>query len=248
MESWVMALMKSGWLLRQSTILRRWKKNWFDLWSQGHLLFYDDHHRQDLEDRLHMKIDCINVRVGNECRGLQPPEGKPRDCLLQIVCRDGKVLSLCAESADDCLAWKIALQDSRTSGNYVLLRSSKSLGFYPMADPLPEETTAYIASNMTYDDATISSAPPPYTAYATPSPEVYSYPQYSGAYPSPGTQVIFTSNGQTYAVPYQGPYGQPPTNHVIIRERYRDSDGDLALGMLAGAATGMALGSLFWVF
>lgn len=47
---------------------------------------------------------------------------------------------------------------------------------------------------------------------------------------------------------YLGPYGQPPANHVIIRERYRDSDGDLALGMLAGAATGMALGSLFWVF
>lgn len=45
-----------------------------------------------------------------------------------------------------------------------------------------------------------------------------------------------------------GPYGQPPANHVIIRERYRDNDGDLALGMLAGAATGMALGSLFWVF
>lgn len=47
---------------------------------------------------------------------------------------------------------------------------------------------------------------------------------------------------------YLGPYGQPPANHVIIRERYRDSDGDLALSMLAGAATGMALGSLFWVF
>lgn len=45
-----------------------------------------------------------------------------------------------------------------------------------------------------------------------------------------------------------GPYGQPPANHIIIQERYRDSDGDLALGILAGAATGMALGSLFWVF
>ncbi|KAJ8777821.1 hypothetical protein J1605_014174 [Eschrichtius robustus] len=43
-------------------------------------------------------------------------------------------------------------------------------------------------------------------------------------------------------------YGQQPANQVIIRERYRDNDSDLALGMLAGAATGMALGSLFWVF
>ncbi|KAL7990725.1 hypothetical protein Chor_014155 [Crotalus horridus] len=192
------------------TILRRWKKNWFDLWSDGYLLFYDNQHRHDLEDRIHMKIDCINIRGGNECRGFQPPEGKAKDCLLQIICRDGKVLNLCAESTDDCLAWKIALQDARTNETYV-------------------------ASEMMYDDNVISSAPPPYTAYATPSPE-----------------IIYTSNGQTYAIPYQypnqGPYGPLPANHVIIRERYRDTDGDLALGMLAGAATGMALGSLFWVF
>lgn len=34
---------------------------------------------------------------------IQPPDGKPKDCLLQIVCRDGKTISLCAESTDDCL-------------------------------------------------------------------------------------------------------------------------------------------------
>ncbi|XP_008941766.1 PREDICTED: pleckstrin homology domain-containing family B member 2 isoform X5 [Merops nubicus] len=225
-----MAFVKSGWLLRQSTILRRWKKNWFDLWSDGRLIFYDDQTRHDLEDKIHMRIHCINLRVGSECRDFQPPEGKQRDCLLQIVCRDGKTVNLCAESADDCLAWKIALQDARTN-------------------------TGYVGSDVMYDETAISSAPPPYTAYATPPPEQvygYGYDQYNGAYPPPAPQVYYASNGQAYAVPYQypyqGPYGQPPANHVIIRERYRDSDGDLALGMLAGAATGMALGSLFWVF
>lgn len=34
---------------------------------------------------------------------IQPPDGKPKDCMLQIVCRDGKTVSLCAESTDDCL-------------------------------------------------------------------------------------------------------------------------------------------------
>lgn len=34
---------------------------------------------------------------------LNPPEGKMRDALLQIVCRDGRVISLCADSADDAL-------------------------------------------------------------------------------------------------------------------------------------------------
>ncbi|XP_078065230.1 pleckstrin homology domain-containing family B member 2 isoform X1 [Mustelus asterias] len=223
-----MAYVKSGWLLRQSTILKRWKNNWFDLWSNGQLFYYDDQLREDMEDKIHMKVDCINIRSGNECRDFHPPEGKPRDCLLQILCRDERTINLCAESADDCLAWKLALQEAQTNSN-----------------PGPE---------MFLDEAVYASAPPPYTAYPTAAAQVYSYDSYSSAYAaqphSASQQVIYTSNGQPYAVayqyPYQGPY-PPAANHVIIQDRRRD-DGDLALGMVAGAATGMALGSLFWAF
>ncbi|XP_057558838.1 pleckstrin homology domain-containing family B member 2-like [Hippopotamus amphibius kiboko] len=98
-----MAFVKSGWLLRQSSILKRWKKNWFDLWSDGHLIYYDDQTRQSVEDKVHMPVDCINIRTGHECRDIQPPDGKPKDCVLQIFCLDGKTISLCAESTDDCL-------------------------------------------------------------------------------------------------------------------------------------------------
>lgn len=51
------------------TILRRWKKNWFDLWSDGRLIFYDDQQRRDMEDEIHMRVDCINIRNANACRG-----------------------------------------------------------------------------------------------------------------------------------------------------------------------------------
>lgn len=185
-----MAVVKSGWLLRQSTILKRWKKNWFDLWSDGHLIYYDDHTRQSVEDKVHMPVDCINIRTGHECRDIQPPDGKPKDCMLQIVCRDGKTISLCAESMDDCLAWKFALQDSRTN-------------------------TAYVGSKVTYDDTAVASSPPPYTAYVAPNPEEYSYGSYSGAYP-PGTQVVYAENGQAYAVPYQYPYAVEKEENSII--------------------------------
>lgn len=47
---------------------------------------------------------------------------------------------------------------------------------------------------------------------------------------------------------FPGGYAAPGVNHVVIRERQRDDGGDVALGMLAGAATGLALGSLFSVF
>lgn len=45
-----------------------------------------------------------------------------------------------------------------------------------------------------------------------------------------------------------GGYPAPGMNHVVIREHQRDNGGDVAMGMLAGAATGLALGSLFSVF
>lgn len=218
--------MKSGWLLRQSTILRRWKKNWFDLWADGQLLYYDDEYRRDLEDKIHMKVECINLRTGHQCRDIQPPEGKSRDCLLQIICRHDKIINVCAESADDCLAWKIAFEEARTN-------------------------TIFPGAAYADDDLGLPSAPPPYTEYDA-VPPVYSYQQYPGTYAVPPTaqQVVYTSSGQPYAMayqyPYRGPYA-PEVNHVIVRERYHDN-GDVALGMLAGAATGMALGSLFWAF
>ncbi|KAL1790271.1 pleckstrin-likey domain-containing family B member 2 isoform X2 [Sigmodon hispidus] len=214
-----MAFVKSGWLLRQSTILKRWKKNWFDLWSDGHLIYYDDQTWQSIEDKVHMPVDCINIRMRHEYWDIQASR-------WEIVCRDGKTISLCAESTDDCLAWKFILQDSRTN-------------------------TAYVGSAILSEETNVAASPPRYATYATLTPEVYGYGPYSGAYPA-GTQVVYAPNGQAYAMPYQYPYagvyGQQPANQVIIREQYRDNDSDLTLGMLAGIPTGMAMGFLFWVF
>lgn len=47
---------------------------------------------------------------------------------------------------------------------------------------------------------------------------------------------------------FLGGYPAPGVNHVVIQERQHDNGGDVAMGMLAGAATGLALGSLFSVF
>uniref|UniRef100_A0A1A8R141 Pleckstrin homology domain containing, family B (Evectins) member 2 n=2 Tax=Nothobranchius rachovii TaxID=451742 RepID=A0A1A8R141_9TELE len=221
-----MAMVKSGWLHRQSTILRRWKRNWFDLWADGRLVFYNDQQRRDMEDDIHMRVHCINIRNSGACQELNPPEGKMRDALFQIVCRDGRVISLCADSADDALAWTMALQDARI--NTVV--ATPQIGFAEV----------------------IASAPPPYSEYA--HPQVYApgpYGDYSAPPPHP-TQMVYSADGQAYAVAYpyqyQGGYGTPGVNHVIIQERHRDNGGDMALGMLAGAATGLALGSLFSVF
>ncbi|KAG8580577.1 hypothetical protein GDO81_007350 [Engystomops pustulosus] len=215
-----MAYVKSGWLLRQSSILKRWKKNWFDLWTNGYLIYYSDQDRDDMEDKILMQLDCIAIRRGNDCKDVHLPEGKSKDCCLQIICHEGKVINLIAESVDDCLAWESALQDAKTK-------------------------THILPQPLLYDEAVLGPVPP-YSQFDAPPP--YGYEQYPGGYPVQGSQVIYTRDGQAYSsypIQAQGPGG---TNHIIIRERYYDNDGDLAMGMLAGAATGMALGSLFWGF
>lgn len=223
-----MAMVKSGWLHRQSTILRRWKRNWFDLFSDGRLVFYNDQQRRDMEDDIHMKVDCINIRSSAACQDLNPPEGKMRDSLLQIVCRDGRVISLCADSADDALAWTMAFQDARIN----MVVAAPQIGLVP---------------------ETMASAPPPYSEYA-PNPQVYVPGPYGDYTAAPPTQIVYSADGEPYAVTYpyhyQGGYMAPGAgvNHVIIREQRRDNGTDMALGMLTGAATGLALGSLFSVF
>ncbi|XP_072257183.1 pleckstrin homology domain-containing family B member 1 [Pyxicephalus adspersus] len=114
-----MALVKSGWLWRQSSVLRRWKRHWFDLWMDGGLVYYPDDSRRNIEERIVLNYNCLNVRSGHDCGDIQPPEGSSRDSLITIELRDRSRLLLCAESEDDAVAWKTALQDMRSNPIYV---------------------------------------------------------------------------------------------------------------------------------
>ncbi|NWQ96067.1 PKHB1 protein, partial [Burhinus bistriatus] len=170
-----MALVKSGWLWRQSSILRRWKRNWFVLYLDGSLVYYHDQTQRDMDGRIHVKYSCRDVRTGRECRDVQPPEGKSRDCLLTIVLRDGSKTTLCAESEDDAIAWKMAVLEAKST---------------PVRLHAPKQGH-------------------PHPAFCLAAPGV---------------------------------------THVIVREDpYRVSGDQMALGLLAGAATGAALGSFMWM-
>ncbi|KFP12437.1 Pleckstrin homology domain-containing family B member 1, partial [Egretta garzetta] len=103
------------WLWRQSSILRRWKRNWFVLYLDGSLVYYHDETMRDMDGRIHVKYSCRDVRAGRECRDVQPPEGKSRDCLLTVVLRDGSKTTLCAESEDDAVAWKMAVLEAKST-------------------------------------------------------------------------------------------------------------------------------------
>uniref|UniRef100_A0A4W3JLZ7 Pleckstrin homology domain containing B1 n=2 Tax=Callorhinchus milii TaxID=7868 RepID=A0A4W3JLZ7_CALMI len=98
-----MALLKSGWMWRQSFVLRRWRKNWFDLWMDGSLVYYQDEDRRNMEDKIHLKVHCTYISIGFECTDGTLPQECSRECMLLIHLRDGSKLRLCADSADDAL-------------------------------------------------------------------------------------------------------------------------------------------------
>ncbi|NXP68062.1 PKHB1 protein, partial [Chloropsis cyanopogon] len=217
-----MALVKSGWLWRQSSILRRWKRNWFVLYLDGSLVYYHDETQRDMDGRIHIKYSCRDVRIGRECKDVQPPEGRSRDCLLTVVLRDGSKTTLCAESEDDAVAWKMAVLEAKSTPVRLCPPSrdtvlAQDLGFriwagrgYPNAEPGGLPSTQCAAS---------------------------------------GHSEVPGAAGQKVGRAWMSPLmAAPGVTHVIVREDpYRVSGDQMALGLLAGAATGAALGSFMWM-
>ncbi|NXT14751.1 PKHB1 protein, partial [Prunella fulvescens] len=190
-----MALVKSGWLWRQSSILRRWKRNWFVLYLDGSLVYYHDETQRDMDGRIHIKYSCRDVRIGRECKDVQPPEGRSRDCLLTVVLRDGSKTTLCAESEDDAVAWKMAVLEAKST---------------PVRLCPPEQGHQDTGRG-------------------------FGIKHLGRERPSPCHSQPFSP-------------AAPGVTHVIVREDpYRVSGDQMALGLLAGAATGAALGSFMWM-
>uniref|UniRef100_A0A8C4MG51 Pleckstrin homology domain containing B1 n=1 Tax=Equus asinus TaxID=9793 RepID=A0A8C4MG51_EQUAS len=136
-----MALVRGGWLWRQSSILRRWKRNWFALWLDGTLGYYQDETAQDEEDRVLIHFNVRDIKIGQECHDVQPPEGRSRDGLLTVNLREGGRLHLCAETRDDAIAWKTALMEANSTPLLLgmKLRSWPPPPESPVGSPLGKE-------------------------------------------------------------------------------------------------------------
>ncbi|NWY67680.1 PKHB1 protein, partial [Erithacus rubecula] len=220
-----MALVKSGWLWRQSSILRRWKRNWFVLYLDGSLVYYHDETQRDMDGRIHIKYSCRDVRIGRECKDVQPPEGRSRDCLLTVVLRDGSKTTLCAESEDDAVAWKMAVLEAKSTPVRLC----------------PPEQGHHPGTGFGHGEVTPTLLLPRALSLGG-SLTATVQPQGTG---SKGPGVTGKEEGRDWMPPLMA---APGVTHVIVREDpYRVSGDQMALGLLAGAATGAALGSFMWM-
>lgn len=104
---------KAGWLYRQSSILRRWKKNWFVLYKNGKMRYFESPDSTTSEETINLPTMLICIKTGKQITDSNaPPAGFGISCMLELVIRD-KRLIMCAESPDDMRAWEIALEEAR---------------------------------------------------------------------------------------------------------------------------------------
>ncbi|XP_061558934.1 pleckstrin homology domain-containing family B member 1 isoform X1 [Phycodurus eques] len=104
---------------RLASVLKRWKLNWCDLWVDGSLCCYKSDSRRELEQRVNLKLTCIDVRCGLECRGVTPPETNPQENVIVVQLKGGSTMNLCANSEDESIAWKLTMLETRRNSVFM---------------------------------------------------------------------------------------------------------------------------------
>ena len=111
-------IVKAGWLMRQTTMMKKWKREWFILTKDARLRRMSSPEKQyeKADDVFHLER-CRELRVGANqvAYNIEPPSGSTRDAMMQLVSSEGDVWTLCAESSDDLLAWQTSFDDVRQS-------------------------------------------------------------------------------------------------------------------------------------
>lgn len=217
---------KSGYLLRLSSVLKRWKKNYFVLFADGNLSYYEDESKREKHGNINLYFNGQDIKTALEC-AVEPPPGHNFGCLISVVTKDKEEMALCAEDGDECLAWKMMIEQpiaARARG----LQPGRPQGAQQYSHPLPQNQYPYGLPPGTYPHQ----PPPPGSQYPQQQGPVYHYPNYGPV------QVLYTTAGRPY-------YVHPQTRVVhVIRDNdpyyYRGS------GMMWGVAAGAMLGAALW--
>jgi len=102
---------KVGYLLRQSSVLRRWKRNYFKLYADGNLAWYEGEGTQweGMEGHINLSTNGKKLKSALECE-VAPANGHELGCLLKIEVIEGGSLVVCASSIDEALTWKLMME------------------------------------------------------------------------------------------------------------------------------------------
>ncbi|XP_050414946.1 pleckstrin homology domain-containing family B member 2 [Patella vulgata] len=128
---------KAGWLYRESSVLKRWKKNWVVLDRNGDLRYFESPDHHTAEERIVVRAQVLKIRTGFECGALSPPDRMGKSSLFVLDMNNGESIAFCAETPDDMSAWKIALEDARTQ---MMAPRATNISYQTVVNPLATTT------------------------------------------------------------------------------------------------------------
>lgn len=177
------------------TILHRWKRNWFVLYLDGTLRFFENPDSHTAEEAHSIHGHCIRILTGDQVVDVTPPDGGySRSCLLRIEFRES-TLTLCAESKDD-MKYVSFCFDSCCKTMIFLIQVCMLMIFQSYLNyfccrawqvALEQARVAQVGSRP-------RSAPPPYSCNGAPpayAPPPYDYYQNDQAGYYPGHQTMY---------------------------------------------------------
>ncbi len=89
------SVFKHGWLTKEGSFIKNWKRRYFYLWTDGKLKYFAQAAASQLGE-----IDLLNATVAYT----GPPKVTGKSFALEIV-TPGRTLLVCAENANDCKAY-----------------------------------------------------------------------------------------------------------------------------------------------
>ncbi|KAL4221350.1 Pleckstrin y domain [Mactra antiquata] len=102
-------LLKAGFIHRQKTLFKRWRKVWMVVSLGGNLKCFSSKKSSSPQKVWNLKKDLVMIKFGKQCRSLLPPADIGTDCLMELHFTGGRKLSLCAKDVDSASLWKQAL-------------------------------------------------------------------------------------------------------------------------------------------
>ncbi|OWF41102.1 pleckstrin homology domain-containing family B member 2-like [Mizuhopecten yessoensis] len=107
-------ILKQGWIYRQKTFFRKWKKSWLVICLGGSLKYYKGKQTPRPQKTFNIKNDCMTIRTGKKCRHLLPPNNVDTEFLIEIILTGERSLKFCAHDQDSFKMWLHALQRAQS--------------------------------------------------------------------------------------------------------------------------------------
>ena len=186
-----MEIAKAGWVHRQSSVLKRWKRCWLVLYQSGRLAHFESPEKHEPDEVYYLPGRLSVVRRGNAIPSKPTaPDGRSPMDIIQLMAANGEEMFVfCAESDDDAVAWNVAIDQARIQQQRV-----SSAPMYGGAPPPYQQAQGYNQQVPVYtsqQQVPYNYAQPPTTIIVQqdPYPHGYGYgygDPYYGGFMGPG--------------------------------------------------------------